>query len=158
MSFILGPREKGCIFCKLPGQKADKRNLILYRGRHCFIILNKYPYNNGHLMVVPYRHIRDLSKLREAENAELMELSGAAVKALEQTMHPQGFNLGMNLGDAGGAGIKNHVHMHVVPRWVGDTNFMPLLADTKVLVEHLGKTYDRLAPGIAKLRAGGRKK
>ena len=102
-------------------------------------------------MVVPYRHLKDLSKLTRAENAELMELCGLATKALDQSMHPQGHNLGMNLGAAGGAGIRGHLHMHVVPRWVGDTNFMPILADTKVLVEHLEDTYDRLAPAIKKV-------
>ena len=150
--FILGPKVKGCIFCKLPKQKNDRKNLILFRGKHNFIILNKYPYNNGHLMVVPYRHLKDLSKLTRAENAEMLELSGISVKALEKTMHPQGSNLGMNLGAAGGAGIRDHLHMHVVPRWVGDTNFMPILSDTKVLVEHLEDTYDRLAPVISKLK------
>lgn len=151
LDFILGPKEKGCIFCKLPRKKEDKKNLILFRGRLCYTILNKYPYNNGHLMVVPYRHIKELSKLTRSENAEMMELSGIAVKALERTMFPQGSNLGMNLGTAGGAGIKNHLHMHVVPRWIGDTNFMPILANTKVLVEYLENTYDRLAPEFPKI-------
>jgi len=151
LDFILGPKEKGCIFCKLPRQKSDRENLILHRGRHNFIILNKFPYNNGHLMVIPYRHTKDLSRLTRPENAEMMEFCGIAAKALEKSMKPQGHNLGMNLGGAGGAGIRDHLHMHVVPRWVGDTNFMPVLADTKVLVEHLGDTYDRLVPAIQKV-------
>lgn len=152
ISFILGPKEKGCIFCKIPRKKDDRKNLILYRGKHNYILLNKFPYNNGHLMVIPYRHFRDLTKLTRLEGAEMMELCGVATKALEKTMHPQGHNLGMNLGTAGGAGIRNHVHMHVVPRWLGDTNYMPILSDTKVLVEYLEDTYDRLAPMIARLK------
>lgn len=103
-------------------------------------------------MVVPYRHLRHLEQMNAAEDAELMELCGITSKALKNTMHCQGLNLGMNLEAAGGAGIRGHLHMHVVPRWVGDTNFMPILADTKVLVEHLGTTYERLAPAIAKLK------
>lgn len=148
MAFIVGPREKQCIFCKLPKLKSDRDNLILYRGRHNYIILNKFPYNNGHLMVVPYRHLKDPYRLNRPENAEMMELFGIACRALEKTMFPQGQNMGMNLGSAGGAGIRDHLHMHVVPRWAGDTNFMPILADTKVLVEHLHETYDRLEPAI----------
>ncbi len=146
MSFLLGPKQKGCVFCELPKQKTDPENLILFRGRHCFVILNKFPYNNGHLMVVPYQHTQDLSEMSKGAHAEMMLLVTKAVEILKQTMGPQGMNLGMNLGAAGGAGIRDHLHMHVVPRWAGDTNFMPILADTKVLVEHLSSTYDRLAP------------
>ncbi len=149
MAFILGPKDKACIFCNLPKLKNDRDNLILYRGRYNFVILNKFPYNNGHLMVVPYRHIKDPYNLKRPENTEMMELFGITHRALEQTMHPQGHNMGMNLGTAGGAGIRDHLHLHVVPRWAGDTNYMPILADTKVLVEHLSETYDRLAPAIA---------
>lgn len=150
MEFLTEKRDPGCIFCKLPKKKADRQNLILYRGRHNFIILNKFPYNNGHLMVVPYRHTCDLSKIGSAEYAEMMRLAALAVKALEDTMHPQGHNLGLNLGAAGGAGIRDHVHLHVVPRWVGDTNFMPVFDGTKVMVEYLHQTYDRLVPAIRK--------
>lgn len=151
LSFLLGPKGKGCIFCQLPKAKKDRENFILYRGRYHYVILNKFPYNNGHLMVVPFRHVKDLHRLNRAENAEMMELCGAAAKALENTMAPQGHNLGMNLGAAGGAGIRNHLHMHVVPRWTGDTNYMPVLGETKVLVEHLTDTYDRLAPALKKV-------
>ncbi len=146
MSFLLGPKQKGCVFCELPKQRTDSENLILFRGRHCFVILNKFPYNNGHLMIVPYQHTKDLSEMPTSTHTEMMLLVTRAVKILEETMGPQGMNLGMNLGAAGGAGIRDHLHMHVVPRWAGDTNFMPVLADTKVLVEHLSSTYDRLAP------------
>lgn len=151
MSFILEKNEEGCIFCKLPQEKNDKKNLILYRGKSCFIILNKYPYNNGHLMVVPYRHTNDLSQLNKNEYSEMMHLASISVQAFQTSLRSQGHNLGMNLGEAAGAGIKDHLHLHIVPRWAGDTNFMPILADTKVLVEHLSKTYQRLHPCIHSL-------
>lgn len=150
LSFILGPRSKGCLFCQLPKAKTDRKNLIIYRGRYHYIILNRFPYNNGHLMVVPFRHVKDLQRLTPGENAEMMDLCGVAARVLDKTMHPQGYNLGMNLGLAGGAGIRNHLHMHLVPRWNGDTNFMPILSETKVLVEHIDDTYERLAPAIEK--------
>jgi len=149
--FILGPREKGCIFCKLPRQKNDRENLILFRGKHNFIILNRFPYNNGHLMVVPYRHTKDLDRLKPAEQAELVELSGLTIKALNKTMFPKGHNLGINFGAAGGAGIRDHLHLHVVPRWVGDTNWMPVLGETKTMIEYLWETYDSLEPAIRKI-------
>ena len=109
-------------------------------------------------MVVPYRHIKELSKLTRSESAEMLELCGIAIRALEKTMGCQGSNLGMNFGSAGGAGIKNHLHMHIVPRWHGDTNFLPILADTKVLVEYLEETFDRLAPEIGKMKKTKNKK
>jgi ATP adenylyltransferase len=149
--FILGAKPKGCIFCKMPRKKEDRKNLILYRGNHNYIILNRFPYNNGHLMVVPFRHTKDLSKLTNPENAELLKLGAIAVKSLDKTMFPQGHNLGINLGAAGGAGIRDHLHLHVVPRWVGDTNWMPILSQTKVMIEYLEETYDRLVPVIHKL-------
>lgn len=151
LDFILGPREKGCIFCKMLRQKSDRKNLILYRGKSNYIILNRYPYNNGHLMVVPYRHTTDLSRLNDKESSEMMRLAGLSIKALELTMFPQGQNLGINLGAAGGAGIRDHLHLHVVPRWVGDTNWMPVLGQGKVMIEYLDQTYERLAPVIKKL-------
>ncbi|HKY62636.1 MAG TPA: HIT domain-containing protein [bacterium] len=149
--FILGPKIEGCIFCKLPKQKKDRDNLILFRGKHHFIILNRFPYNNGHLMVVPYRHTKDMSRLKDPENAEMLRLSALSIKALEKTMFPQGHNLGINLGAAGGAGIRDHLHLHVVPRWTGDTNWMPVLDETKVMIEYLWETYDRLKPMLEKL-------
>jgi len=109
-------------------------------------------------MVVPYRHVKEPIRLSKSENAEMMELCGVASHVLDKTMHPQGHNLGMNLGTAGGAGIRNHLHMHVVPRWLGDTNYMPILSDTKILVEHLTDTYDRLAPAIEKVMKQKRKR
>ncbi len=158
MDFILGPRETGCIFCKLPRKKDDRKNLIIYRGKYNFIILNKFPYNNGHLMIVPYRHLKELSRLKDQENAEMMRLAGLAIDALDRTMFPQGYNIGINLGAAGGAGIRDHLHLHVVPRWVGDTNWMPVLDRTKVMIEYLWQTFDRLVPVLKKLSRRKKKK
>ncbi len=151
MDFILGPREKGCVFCKLRRTKNDRDNLILFRGKLTYLVLNKFPYNNGHLMVVPNRHLKDLSGLTAKESAEMMQGAALATKALELTMRPHGFNLGMNLGAAAGAGILGHLHLHVVPRWQGDTHFMPILGHTKVMVEYLHETYDRLLPVLRRL-------
>ena len=124
---------------------------ITPRAKRSYVILNKFPYNNGHLMVVPFRHVKDLAKMKPAEQAEMLELAGLSIKALEKTMFPQGHNLGINLGAAGGAGIRDHLHFHVVPRWIGDTNWMPVLGETKTMIEYLWETYDRLAPVVAKL-------
>ncbi|MBL7686048.1 MAG: HIT domain-containing protein [Deltaproteobacteria bacterium] len=157
MQFITQPRTKGCIFCQFLKQKNDRENLILYRGRSAFIILNKFPYNNGHLMVVPHRHTAELRKLDSKTDIEMMQLVQKSVDALKKTMNPQGFNVGLNLGHAAGAGIVDHLHFHVVPRWVGDTNFMPIFSGDKVMVEYLHETYDRLHailhPKIKKSRA-----
>lgn len=159
MAFILEKKTPGCIFCTLPAEKRhDRQNLILYRGKHCFVILNKYPYNNGHLMVVPYRHTCDLSALKKAEYAEMMSLGAITTKVLEESMAAQGHNLGMNLGAAGGAGIRDHLHLHIVPRWLGDSNFMPVLSNTKVLIEYLDETYNRLAPLFKKKLSSKNKK
>ncbi|MBI2335508.1 MAG: HIT domain-containing protein [Deltaproteobacteria bacterium] len=151
--YLLGHQEKGCIFCKYPKQskKKDKANLILWRGEHTFIILNKYPYSNGHLMVVPYRHTNELGGLSTEENQELMAFSGLCTRLLKKAVYAQGCNVGMNLGLAAGAGIKEHLHMHVVPRWLGDTNFMPIFKGDRVIVEYLTKTYDRLLRALKKI-------
>jgi ATP adenylyltransferase len=135
-----------CIFCSLPRAHADRDNLILRRGRRVFVILNKFPYNPGHLMVVPYTHTSDLSELVPDELTDLMLELRWAVACLQRGMNPDGYNIGINLGRAAGAGIPGHVHYHVVPRWDGDYNFMPVLAETKVIPQHLSRTYDQLAP------------
>ena len=137
--------EKGCFLCDLPKSKKDRDNLILKRGKKCYVILNKYPYNNGHLLVAPYRHIADIEKLSDAEALEMMRLTGASKLALDRTMHPHGYNVGVNLGRAAGAGVPGHVHLHVVPRWNGDTNFMPILGETKLMPLTLLESYDMLA-------------
>jgi len=136
--------DNGCIFCKGVQQNKDRENLILYRGKNCFIILNKYPYNTGHLMIAPYRHIGELEKLSEEELNELMRLTVLSVRILKREYRPSGLNIGANIGRAAGAGIEDHVHLHIVPRWVGDTNFMPIVSQTKIMPELPHETYDRL--------------
>jgi ATP adenylyltransferase len=152
MQFILEKKTKGCIFCDLPKKKEDRDNLIVYRGKKNYIILNKYPYNNGHLMVVPNQHTSDLGKLDSATTLEMMKLVDQSMKLLAQSMGSQGYNAGFNFGRSAGAGILDHLHMHVVPRWVGDTNFMPIFSGSKVMVEYLHETYDRLYPLFNKKR------
>jgi ATP adenylyltransferase len=138
-----------CIFCDAQaGRQAD---LLLYRGRHCFVILNLYPYNNGHLMVVPNRHLCALEALRPDEQAEMMTLARCSEMALNEAYHPHGINVGINLGKAAGAGIENHLHMHFVPRWSGDTNFMTAVGETRVLPEELSATVARLRPIFERL-------
>ena len=141
-----GDPHQGCIFCDLPRATADRENLVLGRTKHAFAILNRFPYNNGHLMVVPRAHTADLLSLPAEEHAELAEKLRVAVRLVGQAYPAHGYNVGMNLGRAAGAGIEQHLHWHVVPRWNGDTNFMPVLGDTKVMIEHLYASWDRLRP------------
>ncbi len=144
LEYITGGKKEGCIFCDKPKEGNDKKNLILYKGETSFIIMNRYPYSNGHLMAVPYRHINNMSELDHKERLELMNLTTKCIEILK-VMNPDGFNIGMNLGTAGGAGIDDHLHFHIVPRWNGDTNFMPLIADVKVMPEYLEDTYETLS-------------
>jgi ATP adenylyltransferase len=137
-------KSKECIFCLYPRKDLDEENLILYRGKCAFVILNRYPYSNGHLMVVPYRHTAIFPSLTGDEKLEIMSLAQASSEVLQKTMKPDGFNIGINLGRASGAGIDSHLHMHIVPRWDGDTNFMSVTAETKVLPEALIVTRKRL--------------
>lgn len=146
------PRE-GCVFCILPREGRDRDHRILHQGRRVFVILNTFPYNSGHLMVVPYRHVADLSALEDEEALELVHLTTASMEAIQETYRSEGFNIGMNIGRAAGAGIVDHVHLHVVPRWVGDTNFMPVLGEVKVLPEDLSVTHDRLATALGTVLA-----
>jgi len=146
MEYIRGERPKGCVFCEKPQEPADPENLILFRGEHCYIMMNRYPYTNGHLLVIPYEHV---SMPMELEQDALLELNleiNICIEVLGEAMHPDGFNIGMNLGAAAGAGIRDHLHAHVVPRWVGDTNFMPVLNETRVIVEGLQESYAALRP------------
>ncbi len=136
-----------CFLCekqKLPDK--DDENFILYRGEQCYALLNTFPYNNGHLMIAPYRHIGEFSELSDAELLELMKISQIAVDTLTKAMGAQGFNIGFNLGRVAGAGRADHIHLHIVPRWNGDTNFMPIVGATKVLSEALEETYEKLLP------------
>jgi len=150
--FILGDKEKGCVFCKLTKEKKTNfKNLILYRTEKSFIVMNKYPYNGGHLLIVPNRHIGVLERLTEKESIELMKLSQLSVSVMKKCLRPQAFNLGMNLGRPAGAGIPRHLHMHVVPRWMGDANFMPIIGQTKVHSIPMKYIYDVLAEGFARV-------
>lgn len=137
----------GCVFCTALEQPDGPENLIIARGSLAFVILNRYPYTSGHLMVVPNAHQSSLDALDPASRAEIMELTNQTIQVLLNIYHPQGFNLGMNIGSVAGAGIAEHVHMHVVPRWGGDTNFMSAVADTRVLPETLEDTYQRVLAG-----------
>lgn len=141
-------KEEGCIFCKLQAMKDGPENLILQRAKLAFVILNRYPYTSGHVMIVPFTHTPDLEGLSPAERAEMMELTARATGVLRRLYGTGAFNVGVNLGEAAGAGVKEHVHIHVVPRWVGDTNFMSTLADTRVLPESLEDTWKRLKAGF----------
>jgi ATP adenylyltransferase len=136
--------KRKCLFCRLRQEKDDEANLVLYRGEFAFVVMNRYPYNNGHLMVAPNRHVGDFEKLKPTESLELFELVQASLRVLRLDMKPQGFNVGMNLGRVAGAGVADHVHMHIVPRWLGDVNYMPVMAETRVVNEHLTETWGRL--------------
>lgn len=148
MEYILGEKAGECLFCVKAKESKDRENYIVYRGQRGFIILNIYPYNNGHLMIAPYRHAASLEDLDEETLTELMLLLNKSLRLLRQVMDPQGFNIGINLGKAAGAGIAEHVHIHVVPRWEGDTNFMPVFAETKVIPELLDQTYEKLLSAL----------
>lgn len=152
LEYILGPKGGDCIFCKMPSEGNDRQNLIIHRGEHNFVILNLYPYNNGHLMVVPYGHKDNIVDLAADELGEMGTLAKKCVEILTGKIKPDGFNIGLNIGTAAGAGIKEHLHMHVVPRWSGDTNFMPVVGNTKVLPQMVLETYDILSGGFKKLR------
>jgi len=134
-----------CIFCAKAREDRDEENLILHRGRLNYALLNLFPYTTGHLMITPYRHVAQLEDLTEEEAAELMQLTRLAVRCLREVYRPQGFNLGMNLGECAGAGIAGHLHMHVLPRWTGDANFMTTVGETRVMPEDLRETWRKLA-------------
>jgi ATP adenylyltransferase len=139
----------GCIFCELP-KLSDPEAKIVHRGKHCFVILNSFPYTSGHVMIVPFAHLDELSKLPEPAAHEMMDLSQRMERVLRQIYSPDGINLGMNIGRAAGAGVAGHVHMHVLPRWVGDTNFMTVTGETRVLPETLEVTYKRIRAALEK--------
>jgi len=151
MSYISGLSESedaGCIFCRKSGEEDDEGNLIVHRSDSCFVLMNLYPYNNSHLMVVPYRHCGNFEELEADELLDCQRAIQRALRVMRETIRPQGWNLGMNLGRAGGAGIDTHLHWHVVPRWVGDTNFMPVLGQTKVISESIEESRRRMAEGF----------
>ncbi len=142
--FVLCKKEKGCIFCTRLKKRDSTSNLIVHRGKTCFVILNKYPYNAGHTMVVPKRHIGQIERLNKEESAELFELTRTTVAVIKKALKPHSMNLGMNIGKSSGAGVPGHLHMHIVPRWTGDTNFMPVIGETKVISVSLKKVYDAI--------------
>jgi ATP adenylyltransferase len=148
LKFILGEKPDKCVLCAKPQESSDRENYILHRGQLCYIMLNLYPYTNGHLMIVPYRHEADITRLEGETLQEMMRFAQAGVAAVTQAMKPTGFNMGMNLGRFAGAGIDDHLHMHLVPRWSGDANFMTVLGETRLIPEDLDSTYDRLLPAL----------
>ncbi len=139
---------ENCIFCEKIRENRDVENLIVLRGQRGFVMLNRYPYNTGHLMIAPYRHIADIEELTEDEVMEIFKLLTESIKTLKKTFKPDGFNIGVNLGRVAGAGVEGHIHFHVVPRWLGDTNFMPVTASTKVMPISLEEVYERVRRSI----------
>ncbi|HET8539259.1 MAG TPA: HIT domain-containing protein [Anaeromyxobacter sp.] len=150
MEYIAGPKPPGCIFCEFPAapEASDRANLVVHRSAHSFTCLNRYPYNSGHVMVIPYAHVSDPAALARDAWADLQDELRRAIAVLQATYRPEGLNVGMNLGKAAGAGIEPHLHWHVVPRWVGDNNFMPVIADRRVVPEALDAAWEKLRAGF----------
>lgn len=146
IDYILGPKPDACVFCLPETTDEDRDRLVLARGRHAFVIMNKFPYSNGHLMVTPYRHVSTLVDLEAEELAEIMQYMRLCEIILRRAFRPQGLNAGLNLGEAAGAGIREHLHFHLVPRWNGDSSFMAVFGETRVIPQHLLESYDRLKP------------
>jgi ATP adenylyltransferase len=142
-------KEEGCVFCNAQAEEDSAANLIAFRGQRAFVILNLYPYTSGHLMVVPFEHVATLEELVPATRAEMMELTSQCMAVLRKIYKTQAFNMGANIGEAAGAGVPGHVHIHIVPRWGGDTNFMSTLGKTRVLPESLEDTYKRVREGFS---------
>ena len=148
LTYILDGNTDECIFCVKPKEDADRDNLILFRGEHAFVIMNLYPYGNGHLMVVPFEHANELDGLSQDTLLSLMLLTRKAENVLRKVLQAQGFNIGINLGKAAGAGIDDHLHIHIVPRWTGDTNFMPVVSGTKIISQSLDSLYEKLKANV----------
>ncbi|MBC7292613.1 MAG: HIT domain-containing protein [Thermoleophilia bacterium] len=153
LQYITQEKPDSCIFCDKPRTGDDQAAHIVYRGENAFVMLNTFPYNNGHLMIAPYAHLANLEDLPPATLHEIMDLCRDCTRALRLAFRPDGFNAGFNLGAAAGAGIKDHLHLHVVPRWVGDTNFMPVLADVRVIPQALEQTWAQLREAFAQLKS-----
>ena len=149
MEFIKGEKQAGCVFCK---DSARCHDLVLYEGKSAFVMMNRYPYNSGHLMIVPFRHICEMEDLLPEEKREVFDLLDESIKILKEAMSPEGFNVGINLGKAAGAGIVDHMHVHIVPRWSGDTNFITTVGDIRVVPEDIHKTCALLIPYFKKYR------
>ncbi len=142
-------KTPGCVFCEVQKEKDDRKALIVHRGRHCFLILNLFPYTSGHLMIVPYAHLDELQKLPREAAEEMMALMQRVEGVLREVYRPEGINMGMNIGRAAGAGVAGHVHMHALPRWVADSNFMTTIGETRVLPEDLQTTWERISKAMA---------
>jgi ATP adenylyltransferase len=151
MAYIRSEKPDGCIFCKSSMRSED---LVLYEGKAAFVMMNRYPYTNGHLMIIPFRHISQMEDLLPEEKREIFDLQTVCVRVLKEAVKPDGFNIGMNLGKAAGAGVDDHIHVHIVPRWSGDTNFMSVVADIRVIPEDIKKTYELLQPYFKKYCRG----
>jgi len=147
--------SEGCLFCNIINENNDKENLIVCRGKKSYIIINRYPYNNGHLMIVPYNHFSEVEMLSDEEILEMMKFLKLSIKVLSKKFSPEGFNIGVNLGKVAGAGIDDHIHLHIVPRWTGDTNFMPVLGDTKIISQNLQETWKIIKEGFDEIKIGG---
>ncbi len=141
-------KSDDCIFCSKPAEQADREALIVHRGERCFVILNLFPYTNGHLMVAPFEHLGRFQEIEPEVTAEMTALAQRAMTVLEDAYEPEGFNVGLNQGRVAGAGVEGHIHLHVVPRWAGDSNYMPVLADTRVMPQSLEESYDALLGGF----------
>ena len=151
IEYIKMEKMEECIFCELPLMNEDEKSLILYRGEYAFVIMNNYPYNPGHVMVAPYRHVAKFEDLKTEEAEDIHRLIALMLRTIKNIMKPHGFNIGMNIGRVAGAGIEDHIHVHIVPRWNGDTNFMPVIFDTKVIPQALRDTYKQLKKEIEKV-------
>lgn len=138
------PKDKGCFLCRSFASRQDRRNHVVQRGKTCAVVINRYPYTAGHLMVCPYRHVSQLEELTDEEILEMMHLAQESIRALRHTIKPHGFNIGINIGEAAGAGLKDHIHLHVVPRWQGDTNFITVMGDVRVVSQSLLELWDIL--------------
>ena len=151
MDYVLGAKPDCCPFCVPQNVDEDGERLILYRGKLAFVLLNKFPYNNGHILVTPYRHVKDLDELEQAEAHELMDLLQLSSRALKAFCNPNGINIGVNMGQAAGAGIAEHLHFHLVPRWVGDSSFIAVMDEVRIVPQHLSKTYEGLLAAFKEL-------
>jgi len=152
MRYIVRAHEqKGCLFCELQEEGRDEENKVIYRGRTCYVVLNIYPYNTGHVMVAPYKHVADPTELTDEELLDLWKTVNLAIRAIRLAYKPHGFNIGINLGRVAGAGVEEHLHVHIVPRWSGDTNFMPVIASTKVISQHIDEMYEVIREAFKRL-------
>ncbi len=151
IDYILGPKPDECVFCLPDKEDEDEERLVLYRGKKCFIIMNKFPYNNGHIMICPYRHVMNLEDLDDEESAEMMDLLKKSSPILKEFFNCEGINMGLNQGKAAGAGIREHLHFHMVPRWNGDSSFIAVMDDVRTMPQYLHETWKNLKPFFAKL-------